>query len=115
MIRNYLPSIALSFWASPHESMSAIVDWASVRSERNSFVTIAVDPGILRASTADTPSPHPLPDFPTDVPVPEPHDVPVPEPHDVPVPEPIDPPPRDPGKAPPPDKPEPKPKPRSVP
>jgi hypothetical protein len=107
MIRHYLTPITLKFWASPHESMSAIASWGAHRAERNSLSIKAADPGILRSGSPEMPAPRPLPDFPTDVPVPEPHDVPVPDP--------IDPPPRDPGHVPPPARPEPEKKPRSVP
>lgn len=107
MTRYCLRPIVLSFWASPHETISVIANWGSVRSERNSFAIKAVDPGILRDNAPSQSSPRPLPDFPTDVPAPEPHDVPVPEPMDPPAP--------DPGKSPAPEKPEPEKKPRPVP
>jgi hypothetical protein len=107
MIRYYLTPIKLSFWSSPHESMSAIANWGAYRSERNSLSIKVVEPEILRNASPEKPAPRPRPDFPTDVPVPEPHDVPVPEPMDPPAP--------NPGKTPPPEKQEPEKKPRPVP
>jgi hypothetical protein len=110
MIRHFLKPIALNFWASPHESMALIAHWGTVRSERNSFSIKALDPGFWRDGAPEVPKPRTLPEFPTDVPMPEPHDVPVPEPIDPPVP--------DPGKSPPvtkPKAPNTDPKPRSAP
>jgi len=92
MIRYHFTSFRLSFWASPYESMSAIAKWGAIRSERNSLAIQPVDPDILWNADPGAPPSRPLPDFPTDVPAPEPHDVPVPEPMDPPV--------RDPGKPP---------------
>jgi hypothetical protein len=104
----YMTPISLNFWASPHESMSAIANWGAYRSERNSLSIKATDPGILRNASPDKSEPRPLPDFPTDVPAPQPHDVPVPEPMDPPVRDPGEPPASEPAKPP-------NPKPRPVP
>ena len=49
-----------------------------------------LEPQIPNGDPLETPSPS-LPDFPTDVPVPEPHDVPAWEPVDVPPPDPGEP------------------------
>jgi hypothetical protein len=87
--------------------MALIANWGTVRSERNVLSIKVLCPSIESNETPEKSTPRPLPEFPTDVPAPEPHDVPVPDP--------IDPPPRDPGKTPKPSKPEPEHKPRSVP
>jgi hypothetical protein len=111
MIRQILRPIVLNFWASPHESMAAMASCGALRSGRQGLaaklkVTV---PDILGGVSPEIPQPDTLPEFPTDVPAPEPHDVPVPEPMDPPLP--------DPGDVPPPAEAEPehKPKPRSAP
>ena len=99
--------VVMHFWASPHNTIITLADWGAIRRERNTFSLIPPVPEIVRDESPEAPSPRPLPEFPTDVPAPEPHDVPVPEPVDPPVPKPE--------KVPPPTKPKPNPKPRSVP
>ena len=70
MIRYHLTPFTLKFWASPHESMSAIANWGAVRSERNSLAIQPVVPGILWDADPGTSPSRPMPDYPTDVPAP---------------------------------------------
>jgi hypothetical protein len=86
--------------------MTEIANWGSVRSERNAYSIKAPVPQLVREVAAQDPDP----EFPTDVPAPEPHDVPAPEPIDPPATDPGDPPERK-GNS---ERPE-QPKPRSVP
>jgi hypothetical protein len=102
--------LVLHFWASPENTMAAIANMGSMRTERNAASLKVLIPVCLPDDSDEAPKPGPRPEFPTDVPVPEPHDVPIPEPIDPPVP--------DPGKEPPSKKPKAPgsdPKPRSAP
>jgi outer membrane biosynthesis protein TonB len=104
MIRLFTTPLVLNFWASPYHVMDSVYNWDAFRSDRRAStanVKALVSEYSRAEACAFAQGPQPLPEYPTDVPVPEPHDVPVPEPHDVPVPEPIDDPPPDPGKYPP--------------
>ena len=80
MIRHFTTPLVLHFWANPHNSIAELANWGEVRAERKALKVL--DPGMLHDDSPESPSPR-LPDFPTDVPVPEPHDVPIPEPIDV--------------------------------
>ncbi len=96
----------LRFWASPHDSMTMIAEWSVGRTDRQSVAIKAHSPDFAGDDPAEPPSRRVDPNFPTDVPVPEPHDVPARAPIDVPTPDPGEQPPSMPGKDP---------KPRSVP
>lgn len=100
----FITPVGSCFWASPESTMSAVANWGSLRSERNALSQLKVTPPeSLRGESPERPAPPTLPEFPTDVPVPEPHDFPPPEP--------VDPPAPDPGKSPPAPNPDPKPRP----
>jgi hypothetical protein len=110
MIRLFITSLTLQFWASPYHSMDALLLLGGALGDRLVYKLKVLDPGFPRDDPGESPPSRPDPSFPTDVPAPEPHDVPAPEPRDVPPP--------DPGKVPPVAKPrrsDQNPKPRPVP
>jgi len=81
--------IVLRFWAAPCHAMDDVFTWRDLRAERGTLNKLkALDPGFPRDDPPDEPTAPPITEYPTDVPVPEPHDVPVPEPIDVPPPDP---------------------------